>query len=324
MVLTCPVVPLQAVKVQWSELMVSVRDRSIQIQRLEETFAKLKTDDECVAELRLLARTGAGAPEAKDDSSWIAASASKLKDFLLLTRLRKWLPALLTIREQVAPLFSLSQDDDPYYAKVAKLLDAHTKEWEQQTLDTVSSLVAPVKKEIGSEFSAGQLDFLATLTESKELVAWLLEHKDQGEFNRLLQVCRPSTDEPRMLSAIASLVQIRTLLLQPLYQAPPYDGLQEFLACYRDVEVDRDALSHLKNIQSSFEGLLDVFEKQTRSPGIKSCYEVRDISLRGSFVFQACADETKVLYLEKTVPGVPAIDAKPDDPPPKDTVKTGG
>jgi hypothetical protein len=41
-------------------------------------------------------------------------------------------------------------------------------------------------------------------------------------------------------------------------------------------------LWHLQNIKASFEGLMEVFEKQTRSPGVKSCYEVRDILMHGN------------------------------------------
>lgn len=115
-------------------------------------------------------------------------------------------------------------------------------------------------------------------------------------------------------------MQIRTLLLQPLYSKPPFPSFSEFLVSFRDdVGVTEDAINHLDNIQASFDGLIEVFEKnvsvscmllgrvidgaeQTRSPGIKSCYEVRDISLYGEFVFQACADETQVLFLEMKRP----------------------
>lgn len=49
--------------------------------------------------------------------------------------------------------------------------------------------------ELGKDYSSIQLDFLALLAESEALVKWLLEHKNQAEFNQLLQVCRPNTDE---------------------------------------------------------------------------------------------------------------------------------
>jgi hypothetical protein len=38
---------------------------------------------------------------------------------------------------------------------------------------------------------------------------------------------------------------------------------------------NESSMWHLKNIVSSFEALMDVFEKQTRSPGIKSCYDLQ-------------------------------------------------
>jgi hypothetical protein len=74
-------------------------------------------------------------------------------------------------------------------------------------------------------FSDATLDFTATLAGCPALVQWLLAHSDQQEFNQMLNVVRPCTDEPRMLSAIASLVFVRTLLIEPLYTGPPYQDL---------------------------------------------------------------------------------------------------
>ena len=50
-----------------------------------------------------------------------------------------------------------------------------------------------------------------------ERVTWLLEHADTDAFNALLQVCRPRTEDPLLLKAIASLVHVRTILLDLLY-----------------------------------------------------------------------------------------------------------
>jgi hypothetical protein len=40
------------------------------------------------------------------------------------------------------------------------------------------------------------------------------------------------------------------------------------------------------------------FAPQTRSQGIKSCYEVRDISVRGVFCIQSNVDKNKVLSMK--------------------------
>ena len=59
-------------------------------------------------------------------------------------------------------------------------------------------------------------------------------------------------------------MNIRTLLLPVLYLKAPFPGLRDLLNCFRtEVELDGEQSSfNLQNIQSSFEGLLNVFEKQ--------------------------------------------------------------
>lgn len=92
------------------------------------------------------------------------------------------------------------------------------------TLGTVSGLVAGVRGVLAA-FNPDTLNFVSALAQCPALVAWLLAHADQQEFNQMLNVVRPCTDEPYMLSAIASLVFIRTLLIETLYCGPPYTDL---------------------------------------------------------------------------------------------------
>lgn len=150
------------------------------------------------------------------------------------------------------------------------------------------------------------------LAECESLVNWLLDHNDTAEFNRLLEVCRPNTDEPRLLSSIASLVTIRTTLLPLFGRKEHYSGLEAFLAVFQ-TQVDlvgEQGYEHLRNLQSTFEGLIEVFEKQTRSPGIKSCYEIRDINQRGRFMLKATSQQSQVLYLEMKANMAAAADEK--------------
>jgi RZ type zinc finger domain/AAA domain (dynein-related subfamily) len=305
---------LPAVKREWRVLMEAVRDRTITIDRLQHTFAALNSDTECETELRVLALTGEGkVNEVAMQAEWVDTSFARMKDFLLLVRLSKWLPALLKIRELTTDLFATQAADDEYYSKLQTLLVMHREQWSSQTLDTVSSLVEPLRIQVVDTFTSTELDFLTLMSECEGLVQWLLEHDSTNEFNQLLQVVRPNTDEPRILSAIASLVQIRTLLLAPLYDKPKkekFPGLRDFLvSIHEDVKINSDAYTHLSNVQACFDGLIDLFEKQARAPGIRSFYEVRDIAAHGEFVFRASGDPSAVLVLEMKVP----IDRPGDD-----------
>ena len=112
-----------------------------------------------------------------------------------------------------------------------------------------------------------------------------------------MQVCRPCTDEPRLLSSMASLVHIRTLLIDVIYPKQRYASLDQFVAAFAQLQITADTRDHITNIATSFEALLEVFEKQTRSAGVKSCYDLNDIHKIGRFMLQARQDRSKVLSL---------------------------
>ena len=77
--------------------------------------------------------------------------------------------------------------------------------------------------------------FWASLTPFS--LQWLLEHDDTDAFNSLLQVCRPRTEDPLLLKAIASLVQVRTVMLDLLYLSPPYTVFGQMLDVVLKVDI---------------------------------------------------------------------------------------
>jgi MoxR-like ATPase len=86
-------------------------------------------------------------------------------------------------------------------------------------LGSLNELLAPIRDEIRQLESNGPeiLEFMSLLGDCPQLVQWLLGHADTSEFNRLLQVCKSSTDDSRALKSLASIVHVRTLLLPILY-----------------------------------------------------------------------------------------------------------
>ena len=109
----------------------------------------------------------------------------------------------------------------------------------------------------------------------------------------------------RLLKAIASLVEVRTLMIDMLYVegahqgVAPYRALSQLLESVKSVDMSRGkTIGHLENVQVSFTGLRDLFEKETRSPGIKACYDLDEIRRLGEFVLTACADRDSVMRLE--------------------------
>lgn len=151
------------------------------------------------------------------------ATAATLQDYALLRKLGRWLPALLHLHRLLGTLCAAAADLDAFRATLVTH-SAAVCSAEGQTLGSIPSLVEGMRGVFAS-FSDATLDFVATLADCPALVQWLLAHANQQEFNQMLNVVRPCTDEPRMLSAIASLVFVRTLLIEPLYSGPPYQDL---------------------------------------------------------------------------------------------------
>jgi hypothetical protein len=96
-------------------------------------------------------------------------------------------------------------------------------------LGSLMELLKPIRAEIrGLEANGPEiLEFMSLLGDCPMLVQWLLDHADTSEFNRLLQVCKSSTDDSRALKSLASIVHVRTLLLPILYPASTTTGQQK-------------------------------------------------------------------------------------------------
>ena len=90
-------------------------------------------------------------------------------------------------------------------------------------------------------------------------------------------------------------------MLEPLYIDPPYSDFAELLRSFgkavtaatppsepsnAEGSSSESGLWHLSNIVGTFDALSEVFEKQTKSPSIKSLYELRDLVKAGNFVLQ--------------------------------------
>jgi hypothetical protein len=229
----------------------------------------------------------------------------------MLLKMRSWLPALCSTRAILGEICSGSVEEDAFHGNLSQLMRRQEEVFASLCLATVSDIVAPFKQVVRDlSLTSDQLSFLGLVPECRSLMLWLLSHRDTAEFNRLLQVCRPCTDEPRLLSSIASLVRVRTLFLPLLYPKTPYSGLLQLLRVFQsEVLLDEEFdIVHMRNLQGTFDNLIEVFEKQTRSPGIKSCYDVRDISTHGVFKFLVHEDKNSMLELQ-----ILADDEKSDD-----------
>lgn len=247
----------------WSNLAKGVVSGTLSVALLRDNFARMTNIDRRENEIRLLLDTGDGNTPgsgggSKVDASALAAPTAAIADYILCLRLRNEIPAYLKVQHAMARLCSVAEVDDPGVARLQSFHSLLQTAWDSQTLSELGELCSPVRQ-FFELLSPQQMDFFAALATDPTLLDWLLDHKETDAFNRLLQVCRPRTDDPRLLKAIASLVQVRTLMIEFLYSEggapgdPPYRVFADLIDAVRTVDLARGATQeHLEIVQASF------------------------------------------------------------------------
>ena len=75
----------------------------------------------------------------------------------------------------------------------------------------------------------------------------------------------------------------RTFLSRVIYTRT-YDSLNGFLSEFSSLNLEQgEAVQNLRTTVTSFDSLLKLFEHQTRSPGVKACYDLKVFSLDCTF-----------------------------------------
>ena len=332
---------LPQAKLAWQLLLLKLAtanpSRSMSVPELEKTFSGLD-EEQITAEIMILKDTGitlqrdalevslhAASNRGDDvmvrmiqtqlrflseealptDDAWAPPVVALLHEYHYLMQVRVWLPAVLKLPQSFQHILQKKGDLDDYVSSLTHTFASFEREWPQLTLRTLEH-ASTVIRPLFSYLSRPHMEFLSLLaSEGPDLAVWLCEKSDTDQFNKLMQVARGGLDDARLLSAMASLVSIRTLLLKFLYSEEqiPYPGLNDFLQSFAEVELVATVdgvgpLADLENILASFDALVEVFEKQTRSAGVKACYDLAAIAERGSFVFETGDTRSKILVLD--------------------------
>eukprot|EP00466_Bigelowiella_natans_P005501 jgi/Bigna1/142949/aug1.74_g17657 len=306
-----------AIKKRWKSLLDSVKRGEASVPLLIETFGKVNTMEDSVAELMVLSASGegdaveskkssgAGGAEGKGgegESSWHEKALVQLEDFAVLSELKITLPAILKLRKyDFGSLFETDESKDHVYAKLLELSATLQKQWSTLTLNSLSSLLAPIKKDLGSDLTAAQCEFLRILAEpaSEDMVKWILMQKHQGQFNQYRSFILDSGAEANVINATGSLATVRTAMLQLLYNKPPYASLAGFFETFRAVDLQNgDLVAHLTTVQQNFAAFKLIITKQTESAGVRACKDILHFLNAGVIVLKSDPNPDAVLALE--------------------------
>jgi hypothetical protein len=304
----------------WDRLSYKVQTGEINVLLMEKTFGLL-SGEEVERELQMLVATSS---DLNDMHSYFSASTQAPKidlsqlsctilDFLMLQQISRWIPLVIEVRKHLSTavaeidtwdqgeLVTTAFDDDELLQRLRAHEQKIALEWGHQKLATISLLVDPTR-DFFEGLSQRQLEFISMLGEKMGCVflGWLLEHSSTEQFNRLMEVCRPNTDNKKTLNSIASLDSVRALLQPVLYQGPPYANFGSFCGAFQKVDVSDQDLVDLKNILKNFTLLLDLFNNQTQSPGIKAIHDLAVIEKHGCFVFRTGGSSCMFLEIDHT------------------------
>lgn len=233
------------------------------------------------SELRTLHTT---AP-ASQGCEWLPRAEAHAKDMRFAVKLREWAPSMLRIRIDLSDIFADSSSD-ACVTDLERLVETYQDLWER-TFGSVCEMVEPYRSTIGILSEAMQ-DYTIAMSADCEALTWLLKHPDTQEFNQLITLCRPNTDDPVILAAIASLQQTRTFLATVLYASPPHENLRSLLEGLSRLPLDQTVHDSLSAIQRSFASVLKLLTTHSRSPGIQAVYDLKHIHDTGEF-FVICS-----------------------------------
>eukprot|EP00658_Telonema_sp_P-2_P019895 TRINITY_DN17821_c0_g3_i2.p1 TRINITY_DN17821_c0_g3~~TRINITY_DN17821_c0_g3_i2.p1 ORF type:complete len:1745 (+),score=376.54 TRINITY_DN17821_c0_g3_i2:323-5557(+) len=307
-------VVIPAVQAEWVNLMTIVKDMTIPIPTVANLFDNL-SKTELHRELGILAATGNPA-QSEEGSSWHTAAERAFDGYLHLSQLRVWFPGVMRAATALQRLLGISADCDPLWTSLHDHTVTLQREWNSARLSTVESLSRATVGVFPVDLSPLHLDYLSALGHHPDLTEWLLDKDSNEEFQKLLQVCRQNNDEARVVSAIASLVRVRTVMLNTFYDIK-YANLKELVNHVSGLDLaageegDQSVLWHFNNAAANYDALVEMFSKQTHSPGIKACYDLAGIKQNGTFVICTSPTDSEVLTLEITNPSNDQVRREP-------------
>jgi len=224
---------------------------------------------------------------------WAAQAFASAEAARLAAKLCHWAPAMQQLRNALAPIFK--QDcADPCAEELKQMVSSFGDgNYLQYSFGGVLDAVGPFRATI-NKLSEPMQDYTLQLAKHEDSLTWLLKNPSTEDFNRLISLCRPNTDNSVILAAIASLQQTRTFLAQALY-GKEYDGILAFLSELALLTMDSSTFEALVSVQKSFDPMLDLLTTHSRTPGVQACYDLKRIHERGTFSVICSVKESEQL-----------------------------
>eukprot|EP00931_Biecheleriopsis_adriatica_P017997 TRINITY_DN1271_c1_g1_i1.p1 TRINITY_DN1271_c1_g1~~TRINITY_DN1271_c1_g1_i1.p1 ORF type:complete len:4782 (+),score=1057.93 TRINITY_DN1271_c1_g1_i1:65-14410(+) len=259
---------------KWEKLSASIEDGTATLKSIKWAvdfmWPKVKS------ELETLSKT------APKKSNWVPKAEELCQSMRLASKLRTWAPKMLFLRDVLKDLFKGDKGADECVLELQKVCREYEHMWTFE-LQQMTDVVKPFRATI-TTLSPSMQDYSIQMASHDESVTFLLQQQSTDDFNRLISLSTPNTDDPIILNAIASLRQMRTFLADVLFTKPPYAGLRAFIEALATLKSEEnDQYSTLMAVQQSFDPVQDLLTKNSRTPGVQACYDLKKISLTGTF-----------------------------------------
>eukprot|EP00397_Hematodinium_sp_SG-2012_P000011 GEMP01000011.1.p1 GENE.GEMP01000011.1~~GEMP01000011.1.p1 ORF type:complete len:5020 (+),score=1237.73 GEMP01000011.1:156-15215(+) len=139
-------------------------------------------------------------------------------------------------------------------------------------------------------------DFLIAFTRRRDLVDFLIrpDHRMIMAFKTRIRLVLQCTDDERLLNGLLQFSVLRASVDDLLFSGP-FDNLKAFLTKLNTCLLGGEQLKSLEIVVASFDGLLDLLERNTENVGAKAWKEVMRICARGTFIAQGTNEENQQL-----------------------------
>ncbi|KAG2374157.1 hypothetical protein C9374_010994 [Naegleria lovaniensis] len=288
---------------KWIKLYNDLNSKTISFQELEHQFANFESEEDVSSEIRFLKTTCKVDDDAENNATslklvaetreskeWCDYHTKIVHSFIFISRQKTYVPLVIQVLQKFGNVFRSSIVEDKYFIGLTALhYKFFVEKWENGTLFDVADIVNAAKQAL-KHLSRYELDLVQVLAQSDDLLEWLWQHHNTGQFNELIRVCREvTTDDAITLQSFASLISCREYLYDIVYPETKFSSCEGFLQTMKSLNYNKDSkeierrIQDVSFIRKNLESVKQIFRDKTRSPSVNSLLKLLEIMESAAF-----------------------------------------